>query len=358
MPTTGTPAASRPTRNPLRATRARVAVAAAALTLASSALAGCASEASGASGSDGGPELAIDFATYNPLSLVIKDQGWLEDELKDEGVSVTWVESTGSNIANQNLRAGAIDVGSTAGSAALLARANGTPIKIIDIYTQPEWVALVVGPDSDIKEVADLKGKTIAATLGTDAYFFLLQALEEAGVGLDEVTIENLQHPDGQTALEGGSVDAWAGLDPMMADAEQNSGAKLIYRNVDFASYGTLDATEDFLAEEPELAQTVVDVYERARQWAIDNPDEAVAILAEESGVEESVAKTVLTERTGFDIDNVPGQAQIDVLEKIGPIFVDSGDVSSQDQVDEALASLIEDEYASKADPARVGGES
>ncbi len=124
------------------------------------------------------------------------------------------------------------------------------------------------------RRCADLKGKTIAATLGTDAYFFLLQALEEAGVGLDEVTIENLQHPDGQKALEGGSVDAWAGLDPMMADAEQN-GAKLIYRNVDFASYGTLDATEDFLEEDPEMAQTVVDVYEHARQWIIDNPDEA-----------------------------------------------------------------------------------
>ena len=142
----------------------------------------------------------------------------------------------------------------------------------------------------------------------------------------------------------------------MMADAEQNGGAKLIYRNVDFASYGTLDATEDFLSEDPELAQTVVDVYEHARQWIIDNPDEAVAILAEESGVEESVAKTVLTERTGLDIDNVPGQAQIDVLEKIGPIFVDSGDVSSQDQVDEALSSLLEDEYATEADPSRVSG--
>ncbi len=68
------------------------------------------------------------------------------------------------------------------------------------------------------------------------------------------------------------------------------------------------------------------------------------------------MAKTVLTERTGLDIDNVPGQAQTDVLEKIGPIFVDSGDVSSQDQVDEALSSLLEDEYASKADPSRVSG--
>src|SRR5690554_7941001 len=74
--------------------------------------------------------LNIDFATYNPLSLVIKEQGWLEDEL--EGVTVTWLQSAGSNKANEVLRAGAIDVGSTAGSAALLARSNCSPVHAID----------------------------------------------------------------------------------------------------------------------------------------------------------------------------------------------------------------------------------
>ena len=34
--------------------------------------------------------LTVDFATYNPLSLVIKDQGWLEETLGDD-VEVTWV---------------------------------------------------------------------------------------------------------------------------------------------------------------------------------------------------------------------------------------------------------------------------
>ena len=88
-----------------------------------------------------GQTLNIDFATYNPLSLVIKDQGWLEAA----GLEVTWVQSAGSNKANEALRAGAIDVGSTAGSAALLARSNGSPIQVIDIYSQPEWAALVAG---------------------------------------------------------------------------------------------------------------------------------------------------------------------------------------------------------------------
>ncbi|MDO8381514.1 MAG: ABC transporter substrate-binding protein, partial [Microbacterium sp.] len=172
--------------------------------------------------------LSIDFATYNPLSLIIKDQGLLEEALGDS-VTVEWVQSAGSNKANEFLRAGSIDVGSTAGSAALLARANGSPIQVIDIYSQPEWSAIVVPADSDITSVADLAGKSVAATAGTDPYFFLLQALETEGLTVDDIEVQNLQHADGRSALEAGSVDAWAGLDPIMAAAEVESGAQLIY---------------------------------------------------------------------------------------------------------------------------------
>ena len=56
--------------------------------------------------------------------------------LADQDVTVNWIQSAGSNKANEALRANAIDVGSTAGSAALLARSNGSPIQVIDLYSQ------------------------------------------------------------------------------------------------------------------------------------------------------------------------------------------------------------------------------
>jgi len=328
---------------------------------ASLALAGCVSGESASSGAanaagggaaDGGT-LRIDFATYNPLSLVIKEKGWLEEALADDGVSVEWLQSAGSNKANEALRSGAVDVGSTAGSAALLARANNSPIRTIDIYSQPEWATLVVDGDSELRTVADLAGKRVAATKGTDPYFFLLQALEEAGVDLGDVTVENLQHADGRTALTNGSVDAWAGLDPITAAAEQD-GARLLYRNIDFNSYGFLNANESFLKDSPEVAQTVVDVYEYARAWAQENPEETAEILAEVAGIDTEVATTVL-QRTNLAVDPVPGQAQLDVLEKIGPVFVESGDVDDQAAVDAALAELLQPELAENADPSRTG---
>ncbi|MCM3657445.1 aliphatic sulfonate ABC transporter substrate-binding protein [Agromyces mediolanus] len=300
------------------------------------------------SGSLEGQTLAIDFATYNPLSLVIKDQGWLEDA----GLDVTWVQSAGSNKANEALRAGAIEVGSTAGSAALLARSNDSPIQVIDLFSQPEWAALVTVDGTGVSSVADLKGKQVAATKGTDPYFFLLQSLEAEGLQASDITVQNLQHADGWAALQNGSVQAWAGLDPIMAGAEEQ-GATLFYRNVDFNSYGFLNATEDFIQNKPEVAQAVVDAYEHARQWAQENPEETAQILADVAGLDLAVATKVIDERTNLDVDHVPGDAQVAVLEKIGPIFVELGDVASQDQVDAALGSLINDEFAAKADASR-----
>lgn len=296
--------------------------------------------------------LNIDFATYNPLSLIIKEQGWLEAEL--DGVTVTWTQSAGSNKANEALRASAIDVGSTAGSAALLARANGSPIRTVEIYTQPEWAAIVVPADSDIDSVEDLRGRSVAATKGTDPYFFLLQALEANGVGLDEVEVQNVQHADGRVALENGSVDAWSGLDPIMADTEVNAGSRLIYRNIDFNSYGFLNVREEYLEQHPDVVQAVVDAYEKAREWALANPEETAAILAEVAAIDPAIAEKVILERTVIDLDPVPGEAQRAVLEVVGPIFVESGDVSSQAQIDEALDALFEPSFATEADPSRI----
>src|SRR5437762_2763187 len=112
-------------------------------------------------------EIRIDWATYNPVSMILKQKGLLEKEFAKDGVSVIWVQSAGSNKALEFLNAGSIDFGSTAGSAALVAKINGNPIKSIYVYSRPEWTALVTSKDSKVASVADLKGKRIAVTRGT-----------------------------------------------------------------------------------------------------------------------------------------------------------------------------------------------
>lgn len=346
--------------------RARIRAAAplAAVLVAGLALAGCSGSAAAdgtdtATAPDGtaysATRLQVDFATYNPLSLVIKDQGWLEATLGD-AVEVAWSQSTGGPSVNDGLRGGTLDVGSTAGSSSLLTRANGFPAKLVGIYNQPEWSAIVVGADSPIQTVEDLRGKSIAATKGTDPYLVLVQALEAHGVGLDEVQIENLPHAGGRIALENGAVDAWAGLDPMMADSELNAGSRLIYRNIDFHTYGALLTTEKFAAEHGDLLQLVLDAYEKARLWAADHAEEVIALLAETSGIDTEIARKVYEERTNVALSAVPDEDRLTVLTTVGRIYVESGDISSVDDVDRAFASLVDPSFAENADPSRIAG--
>ena len=96
-------------------------------------------------------EIRIDWATYNPVSIVLKEQGLLEQEFAKDKIGVRWVQSLGSNKALEFLNAGSIDFGSTAGAAALIGRINGNPIKSIYVYSRPEWTALVTMKDSPIQ---------------------------------------------------------------------------------------------------------------------------------------------------------------------------------------------------------------
>lgn len=299
-------------------------------------------------GSNAGPtasrDIHLDYAYYNPLSLVVRDQHLLESR----GYNVTWVLSAGSNKANEGLRSKALDVGSTAGSAALVARANGSPIKVVDLYAGGEWTGLVVTKDSPINSVADLKGKKVAVTKGTDPYFFLLQSLATAGLSPSDIEIVNLQHADGKTALERGNVDAWSGLDPFIAQTIQQQGSRFIYRNRSFNTYGVLDAREDFIADHPEALQAVVNSYEEARKWAKAHPDQLAALLASQANIALSVAQEELT-RTLVDIDSVPGDPVRTVLTRVEPLAVADSDIKSDDAGRNALSTLIEPKFAQQA---------
>ncbi|WAJ47497.1 aliphatic sulfonate ABC transporter substrate-binding protein [Mycobacterium sp. Aquia_216] len=304
------------------------------------AVAGCGSNA----GNTASKDIHLDYAYYSPLSLVVRDQHLLENR----GYNVTWVLSAGSNKANEGLRSKALDVGSTAGSAALVARANGSPIKAVDLYAGGEWTALLVAKDSPINSVADLKGKKVAVTKGTDPYFFLLQSLATAGLSPSDIEIVNLQHADGKTALERGNVDAWSGLDPFIAETIQQSGSRFIYRNPSFNSYGFLNVREDYIAAHPEAVQAVVDSYEEARKWAKAHPDQLAALLASQANIALSVAQEELS-RTLVDIDPVPGDAQRAVLTRVEPIAVADSDIKSDDAGRNALSTLIEPKYIQQA---------
>jgi sulfonate transport system substrate-binding protein len=288
-------------------------------------------------------EIRVDFATYNPVSLVLRERGILEKALAADGVAVRWVQSQGSNKALEFLNAGSLDFGSTAGAAALIGRINGNPVRSIYVYSRPEWTALVTRPNTNVRSVADLKGKRVAVTRGTDPHIFLVRALAEAKLTERDVRLVLLQHADGRLALERGDVDAWAGLDPLMAAAELEAGAVLFHRRADLNTWGILNVREAFADAHPQLVGKVLAAYEEGRRWAEANPDELVKLLAGFTKLPEAVVRRQL-ERTELTHGPI-GEAQATTIRAAGEALKEAGVLPPATDISAAVNALIDRRY-------------
>src|SRR6476619_1120276 len=263
-------------------------------------------------------EIRIDWATYNPVSMILKQKGLLEEEFAKDGIGIVWVQSAGSNKALEFLNAGSIDFGSTAGSAALVAKINGNPIKSIYVYSRPEWTALVTGKDSRIATVADLKGKRVAVTRGTDPHIFLV------------------------TALIRGDVDAWAGLDPMMAQAEVEEGARLFFRKPDANTWGILNVREQFLKDHPDIVRRVLASYEEARKYSLANYDDLKKTFIAATKLPDNVVDKQLKERTELTHSRI-GAPQRESILAAGKALQQAGVIDAKVDVTAAVDALIDD---------------
>jgi len=286
----------------------------------------------------------IDWATYNPVSMVLKEKGLLEKEFAKDGIGIRWVQTLGSNKALEFLNAGSIDFGSSAGAAALVSKINGNPIKSIYVYSQPEWTALVTRKDTDIKKIADLKGKRVAVTRGTDPHIFLVRALQSVGLTEKDIHPVLLQHPDGKTALIRGDVDAWAGLDPMMAQAEVEDGARLFYRNKSANTWGILSTRIEFLKEHPDLVKRVLKVYEEARKYSLANYAEEKKAFQAATKLSDQIADIQLKQRTDLNYNKI-GPEQRDSILQAGIALQKAGVIKADVDVKKALDDLVADNY-------------
>jgi sulfonate transport system substrate-binding protein len=291
---------------------------------------------------DNPKEIRIDWATYNPVSMVLKDKGFLEKEFAKDGIGIRWVQTLGSNKALEFLNAGSIDLGSTAGSAALVAKINGNPIKSIYVYSRPEWTALVTRKDTTISKIADLKGKRVAVTRGTDPHIFLVRALLSVGLTEKDITPVLLQHPDGKTALIRGDVDAWAGLDPMMAQAEIEDGARLFYRNKDANTWGILNVREEFLKDHADLVRRVLAVYEEARKYSLAHYDDLKKSFIAVTKLPDAVVDKQLKERTEITHSRI-GAPQRESILAAGLALQQAGVIQASVDVKKSVDELIDD---------------
>ncbi|MNI23419.1 putative aliphatic sulfonates-binding protein precursor [compost metagenome] len=258
---------------------------------------------------------------------VIKEKGWLEEEFAKIGADVEWSNHPAGPPINEGIASKRIDLAVLGEGAILSAINNKIDIKLISQLSNGLYGVnyLIVPGNSDIKELADLKGKQIGVNLGTSHHVFLLKALQSVGLKQDDVKAVNLTITDAQPAFQSGQLDAWITADPFASIEVNTNGAKLIAsgESLNIVSPTFYIARGEFAKEHPEAVEIFLKTIDRALQLEKDNHEEFINLAVKSSGRDRALVETFSNNakyENGVPSDEVLNQLQssADILKDLG----------------------------------------
>ncbi|TDN61553.1 ABC transporter substrate-binding protein [Paraburkholderia sp. BL10I2N1] len=196
-----------------------------------------------------------------------------------------WANFQGAAPLFEAQRAGAVDL-APAGDLPVLAAAAGDPsLRIVATRVgSGAQLGILVGPNSTIRNVAGLKGRTVfvSSARGSISQFQLYGALAEAGLSKGDVTVRFILPVDAFAVFASGAIEVWATFDPYYGIAIQR-GARILRDGTGINSgLGFITASGAAVADgKKRLA--IADVLlrlQRAGDWALANPDAYAQIYA------------------------------------------------------------------------------
>jgi len=213
-----------------------------------------------------------------------KDKGYY----KDAGIDLDIRSGNGSGSAHRLVANGdsTFSYGSCASMMTLAAQ--GAPLISVAVIDAMGTEAIIVRPDSGVKDIKDLKGKTLLTTSNAGVNTFLPLVLKNAGLAEGDVKITNV--PDGalvSSYLQGAgeAVGILGGLDDKPAEIKANGGAAPI--TFPYSDYGVnqvgycVVTTNDTIANQPDLVKRFVEATVKSYKETETNPDAAVTSMAD-----------------------------------------------------------------------------
>lgn len=212
-------------------------------------------------------------------------QPFIYDKFAEEGEIVEVKPFTNPGDMKTALLSDNLDFTGTTWVTAIMAASKGEPVKVVATMTE-KCSALVVGKDSGVKSVEDLKGKNIAYVPGTMHHILLLETLTKAGLNPNEdVTLQKIDFFDMGQALASNSIDAFLSGEPYPSIAEIDGYGKVLQYPYFDDSIGYINAamitTEKEINENPEKIQRLVDMHIQASKYYMENEDEWIDKAAE-----------------------------------------------------------------------------
>lgn len=231
--------------------------------------------------------IRIGYQKYGTLNI-LKGKGSLEQRVKSQGLAVRWIQFPAGPQLLEALNARSIDYGHTGEAPPIFAQAAGAPLLYVGYEPpNPKGEAILVQKDSQIQNVAGLKGKKVAFNKGSNVHYLLVQALTDAGLKYTDIQPAYLPPAEARAAFERGSVDAWVIWDPFFTAAKRATDARVLKDGEGLAANREFYlAAKPFAEQYPDRVKAILEETQKVDDWAKDNPTEVAKLLSPQLGID------------------------------------------------------------------------
>ncbi len=247
----------------------------------------------------------VPFAwTFTPLDI-----GMQEGIFAKQGLDIEASASAGDAKLQQLLASGSVDIGIGSGPGMAFA-AKGAPEKAVaEMYGAPRNMAVMVGYDSPIKTVADLKGKKLGCTTVGSLTAWIGQRINEKegwdGNGIIVVPIGGM--PPARAAIKTHEIDGYIGALEVGYKLEEAKEWRVITTATPFVDHfitHVIFARDELIQKQPDAVRAFLRGWFETIAYMKAHKDKSVEISAKVIDVSRAVAARAYDEQIGgFSMD-------------------------------------------------------
>jgi ABC-type nitrate/sulfonate/bicarbonate transport system substrate-binding protein len=212
----------------------------------------------------------------------------------------------GLDVEVRRFPSGKLALDAVLGGGANFATVAETPVVFAGFANLPAVIVATISYSSDSCKVAArkdlgvgnpsaLKGKKVATAIGTSAEFFMESFLKGNGLKRSDVEVVALKPQDMPSALQRGDIAAFFIWEPYIYIAQQLLGDRLVVFSGQqfYTETFNLATTKDFAQRNPAAVKGVLQALADAENHIRSDPDDAVATVADQIGMERAVLQNI-----------------------------------------------------------------
>ena len=228
-----------------------------------------------------GSNWTVGFMPAYSMAEIAKPRGW----------SIEIIDFVSSSQRATALAQGSLDAAMLGWGATIKLAADSFPAVVV-ANSFSDGYAIIAGKDAGVASLADLKGKTVAITIGSMNEIHLLSQLSNAGMSKDDVEIVQMNLADMSLALARGDIDVMVSDEPASSTA-LTAGYGVLVKYPNDTNMGGINAnvttTKDFVEKSDAAVQVLVNALVEATDSLNSDPakvlDAAKGIFKKEDNV-------------------------------------------------------------------------